>query len=89
MLSSTHCLSNDSQVHIVNIDLAVFLHIGNRPSHNMHSLIDGCCVYDVHCAPLNSYQMFHVCLLRDHVHYISKNMRNQRTFSSTDLFDLK
>lgn len=73
----------------MNIDSAELLHIGNHPSRNMHSLIDDCCAYDVHCAPLNSYQMFHACLLRDHVHYTSMNMRNLRTFLSTDLLDLQ
>jgi hypothetical protein len=73
----------------VNIDLALVLHIDNLPSHNMHSLIDDHCAYDVQRAMLGFYQMFHVCLLRDHVHYLSMNMRNLRTFLSTDLLDLK
>jgi hypothetical protein len=74
----------------VNIDLALARRTGNRPSHSMHSSIDGHYAYDVHCcAMLSFYQMFRVCLSRDHVHYPSMNMRNQRTFSSTDPLDLQ
>lgn len=86
--SVTHYSSSDSRDHTVNNDLALVRHIDNRPSHNMHSLIDGHCACDVRCATRSS-QMFHVCLSRDRVHYPSMNMRNLRTFLSTDPLDLK
>lgn len=85
---STHYLNNDFLNHIVNIDLALVLHTDNRPLRSMHNSIDGYYVYDGHYELLSSYQMFHVCLLRDHVHYPSMNMRNLRTFLSTNPLDL-
>lgn len=73
----------------MNIDLPLSRHIDNLLSRNMHSSIDGRYVYDDHCASLSSYQLFRACLLRDHVHYPSMNMRNLPIFLSTNLLDLK